>query len=340
MNRNQVLLTGISGFIAGHVALQLLDAGFSVRGTVRSLRQAETIREAMVAAGADVGRLSFVEADLTADDGWFAAAEGCRFVLHTASPFPAAPSRDRLALMPAAEGGTMRVIAAAVGAGVERVVLTSSAAAMYSGHPPRADEFYGEADWSDTDSPTISGYALSKTLAERAAWKAAQAGGVDLVALNPTLVLGPLSGPALGTSAALVAAMMRGRMLAVPDLAFALADVRDVAEAHLAAMTVSAASGRRFALSSGTLTLREIGQAVAKVCPTGSRSLPRWRLPNAVVRVAAMISPQARAALPELGRRKRLDTGPARDILGLRFRDPEEAIGAMARSLVSVGAAG
>ncbi|MFY0735906.1 MULTISPECIES: NAD-dependent epimerase/dehydratase family protein [Aurantimonas] len=337
MARDRVLLTGISGFIAGHVALRLLRAGYDVRGTVRGLDKADAVRGLLAAAGADIDRLSFVAGDLTDDAGWMEAAAGCRYVLHSASPFPASPPRDRHALVPAAVDGTLRVMAAAERAGAERIVLTSSAAAIYSAHPPRPGEYYGAADWSDTESPDISGYALSKTLAERAAWDAARDAGLDLVAINPALVLGPLLGAGApggeGTSAALIRAVMEGRMPVVPDLAFALADVRDVADAHLAAMTAPSVSGRRFALSSGTLSLIEIGKVVGEACPGKARRLPRWTLPDRVVRLAAILSPQARAAVPELGRRKSLDTTPARDILGLSARPPEDAVAAMAQSI-------
>ncbi|MCC4299298.1 NAD-dependent epimerase/dehydratase family protein [Aurantimonas coralicida] len=340
MARDRVLLTGISGFIAGHVALRLLQAGYDVRGTVRGLDKADAVRDLLAAAGANIDRLSFVAADLTDDAGWMEAAAGCRYVLHSASPFPASPPRDRHALVPAAVDGTLRVMAAAERAGVERVVLTSSAAAIYSAHPPRPDERYGEADWSDTESPDISAYALSKTLAERAAWDAARDTGLDLVAINPALVLGPLLGAGAaggeGTSAALIRTVMEGRMPVVPDLAFALADVRDVADAHLAAMTTPSASRRRFALSSGTLSLIEIGKVVGEACPGEARRLPRWTLPDRVVRLTAILSPQARAAVPELGRRKSLDTTPARDILGLSARSPEDAVAAMAQSIAQL----
>lgn len=180
-----VLLTGLTGFIAKHVALVLLDAGFRVRGTVRDRAAGEAARETLAARGSDTTRLEIVELDLTRDRGWAEAALGCRFVQHTASPFPGAPPRDKFALVPAARDGTLRVIRAAQAAGVERVVLTSSVVAVYHGHDGRVDKRFTEADFSNVESPRISSYAVSKTLAEKAAWEAVATGSMQLAALNP-----------------------------------------------------------------------------------------------------------------------------------------------------------
>ena len=332
-----VLLTGISGFIAKHVALELLAAGYRVRGTVRSPGKIEPVRETLAGQGADVGRLEFAVADLTDDDGWRGAAAGCRFVVHTASPFPATSSRDKRRLVPVARGGTLRVVEAAKAADAERIVLTSSVAAITYGHPLRGERPFTEADWSDVESPAISDYAVSKTEAERAAWEAVRAGDPELVAVNPAFVLGPLLDDDAGTSAAIVRTMMKGRMPAVPDIAFGIVDVRDVARAHLEAMRRPESAGRRFILSAGALGLMEIGEAIASAEPAYARRTPRFVLPDFVVRAVALLAPQARAAVPELGQRKRLDASVAADVLGLRFRDPQEAVAAMAGSLRRLG---
>lgn len=334
-----VLVTGVSGFIAKHVALRLLGAGYRVRGTVRTLARGENVRRTLAAHGADIGRLQLVEADLLRDAGWDEAAAGCRFVQHMASPFPSRLPRDRLALVPVAKGGTLRVLGAAEKAGAERVVLTSSVAAVYYGHQARTERRFTEADVSDVESPTISAYALSKTLAELAAWDAVRRTALPLAVVNPAFVLGPLLDAEAGTSASVIAAMMKGRAPVVPNVALGIVDVRDVAEAHLAAMTTAKAAGRRFILSGGSRTLCEIGASIAASHPAYRRRLPRATLPDGLVRAAGRVSSRLAQLVPELGARKILVTEPAETVLGLRFRTPEEAIGAMAESLVRHGLA-
>lgn len=334
-----VLLTGISGFIAKRVALDLLGAGYRVRGSVRSAAKAGVVRETLENAGGAVDRLEFVEADLTRDDGWDAAVAGCRFVVHTASPFPAKQSKDKYALVPIARGGTLRVVEAAARAGVARIVLTSSVAAIYCGHGRMRGPHYSEADWSDVESSHISDYAVSKTEAERAAWNAVQEGGPELAAVNPAFVLGPLLDRDTGTSAELIRAMIKGRLPAVPDITLGIVDVRDVARAHLQAMTVPDAAGRRFILCGGSLSMREIGQAIALADPSAGSRMPKLILPDFLVRTVAIFAAQARAAVPELGRRKILATEAAEQTLGIDFRLPEEAVAAMVQSLKELGLA-
>ncbi len=334
-----VLLTGVSGFIAKHVALELLGAGYRVRGTVRSAAKVGVVRKTLENAGADVDELEFAETDLTHDDGWDAAVAGCRFVVHTASPFPARQSKDKYALVPIARGGTLRIVEAAAKAGVERIVLTSSVAAIHYGHGAMRGPRYSESDWSNVQGSDISDYAVSKTEAELAAWKSVEAGGPELVAVNPALVLGPLLDRNMGTSAELIRTMMRGWLPVVPDISFGIVDVRDVARAHLQAMTVPGAAGRRFILCGGSLSMMEIGQAIALADPSAGNRMPKFVLPDFFVRMAAIAVAQARAAVPELGRRKILVTDTAEQTLGIDFRPPGKAVSAMVQSLKQLGLA-
>lgn len=330
---DRVLVTGASGFIAQHILLQLLAAGFAVRATVRSAAKADAVWRNLKGQGADFSRLDFVELDLLADAGWDAAMAGCRFVLHTASPFPAKLPRDRFGLVPTARDGTLRVVDAAIRAGVERLVLTSSVAAIYYGHPDQAGRHFTEKDWTDTESPATSAYALSKTLAERAAWDRVAGTALELAVINPSMVLGPLISDEVSTSTSLVRLMLRGRLPVVPNVALGLVDVRDVAAAHLLAMTVPEAAGRRFIVSAGSCSLFEIGQALAAVFPSYRWKLPRATLPDVVVRAAALLSPQAAQIAPELGAPKTLIAAAASHVFGLSMRSPEDAIAATAKSL-------
>src|SRR5271156_2778017 len=202
MGGSQVLVTGGSGFIGGHCILQLLAAGHSVRTTVRKLDREPEVRTLLKRGGADVGgSLSFFAADLTDDAGWAQAVEGCDYVLHVASPFPAGvPKHEDELIVPAREGA-LRVLRAARTGGVKRVVLTSSFAAIGYGHGPRSTPF-DETDWTNPDGKDVLPYIKSKTLAERAAWDflAREGGALELAVVNPVGVFGPVLGPDYSTS--------------------------------------------------------------------------------------------------------------------------------------------
>ena len=331
----RVLVTGASGFIARHIVVDLLREGFVVRGTVRSAQAMADVVAAIEGQGVSTANLDFVLADLTKDEGWDAAAADCRFVVHTASPFPASLPSDRFALVPAARGGALRVVEAALRAKVERVVMTSSVAAVYYGHAPANCRVFSERDFSDVNAPAISAYAVSKTLAEQAAWEAVAGQETQLVTINPALVLGPLLGGGIGTSVRIVQTMLRGWLPVVPDMSFGIVDVRDVATAHRRALMIPGAAGRRFILSAGSKSLREIGTAIADAVPDYRRRMPRATFPDFLIRAAALASPSASQMLPELGTAKQVDVEPARNILGVVFRPPETAIGETARSLVA-----
>jgi len=262
-----VLVTGGSGFVAGYCILQLLAADYDVRATVRNLERGNEVRAILRHAGVDPGeRLSFVAADLQADAGWPEAVAGCEFVLHVASPFPAAVPANEDELIVPARDGTLRVLRAARDAGVKRVVLTSSFAAVGYGHKPREAPF-DESVWTDLEAGGIAPYPKSKTLAERAAWDfiAAEGGGLELAVVNPVVVLGPLLGPDHSTSVGFLKRMLDGGLIGCPRLSFGVVDVRDVASLHVAAMTQAGARGERFiAVAGDFLPMLEIAKILRK----------------------------------------------------------------------------
>ncbi|EAU42415.1 putative dihydroflavonol-4-reductase [Fulvimarina pelagi HTCC2506] len=339
MTHDRVLLTGASGFIAKHILKRLLEEGYAVRGTVRSPAKAEEVRKAMAQARVSTDRLEIVGADLATDAGWSEIARDCRHAIHCASPFPSLQPKDKFALVPIARDGTLRVLEAARAAGIQRVVMTSSVVSVYVGHARRTDRVFTEADWSDVEGEGAYPYAVSKTLAEKAAWEFAGETGLELTAVNPAFVLGPTIDGTTGTSLDVLRTMMRGRMPAVPDAAFGVVDVRDVAEAHLRAMTVREAAGRRFLLSGGTRSLVEMGSAIARELPEVKRRVPWVTLPDWPVKAAGALSRQVAPIVPELGKRKTFDCRPAREVLGLQLKDADEAIAAAARSLREKGLA-
>lgn len=335
-----VLVTGGSGFIGAHCIIQLLEAGYSVRTTVRSLAREADVRTMLRQGGVEAGdRLSFAAADLIQDAGWAEAAAGCAYVLHVASPFPPAiPKHEDEVIIPARDGA-LRVLTAARDAGVKRVVLTSSYAAIGYGQPEQATPF-DETNWTNPDGDDVRAYVKSKTLAERAAWDfmAREGGALELSVVNPVGVLGPVLGPDYSTSILLVQRLLDGSMPGAPRLYFGIVDVRDVAALHLICMTHPAAKDERFLASAGAfLSLAQMSAILRRTMGAAARRAPKFELPDFLVRLAAMRDPAVQQILPELGKRKDGSNAKARRVLGWSPRSNEAAIQATAESLIALG---
>lgn len=337
MATQPILVTGGSGFVGGHVILQLLEAGHSVRTTVRKLAREPEVRAMLAANGVDPGdRLRFFAADLESDAGWAEAVAGCDYVQHVASPFPLNQPRDEQDLIRPAVEGTLRVLRAARDAGVKRVVVTSSFAAIGYGHG-RRKAAYTEADWTEVNGPAVQPYMKSKTLAERAAWNfvAGEGNGLELAVVNPVGIFGPALGNDLSTSIELVKQMMTGKIPGTPNLYFGVIDVRDVASLQILAMTDPAARNERFlAVGGKSLSLHEM--AVILHDGLGTR-VPR-RLPDWLIRTLALFNPMAREAVPRLGIKSEASNAKAKS-LGWQPRSNEEAILASGESLRKLGLA-
>lgn len=334
-----VLVTGASGFIAKHVVLRLLQAGYSVRGTVRTPEKADRLRQTMAQEGCDVARLSIVEADLTSDEGWSAAAQGCRYIQHIAAAFPIKLPRNREALVPIARAGTLRVLEAAEAAGVERTVLTSSIAAMmYRPNPPQT-VVLGEKDWTDPEWSKVSAYVVAKTRAELAAWEFMRAQNAEqrLTVVNPGLVYGPSLDEEIGTSLLMVELIMKGFHPALPPVAYPIVDVRDVAELHVKAMTTPGAAGRRLLATADTATLIEIAAMLRDRFPVEARRAPRLELPRFLVPLIALFETALKAVVPDVGRRTEADASYVTHLTGVRFRSAREAVEAAGECLIQYG---
>jgi nucleoside-diphosphate-sugar epimerase len=335
-----VLITGGSGFIGSHCILQALAAGHQVRTTVRNLQREGDVRALLREAGGEPGdRLRFFAADLERDSGWKEAIEGCDFVLHVASPFPATvPAREDELIVPAREGA-LRVLRGARDTGVKRVVLTSSFAAVGYGVAPRAAPFT-ETDWTDPRAPGIAAYVKSKTMAERAAWDfiAREGAALELSVVNPVVVFGPVLGSDLSTSIVFLKRLLDGAMPGCPKLYFGIVDVRDVADLHLRAMLHPAAKGERFlAVAGESMSIQDIAKLLKARLGAMAHRVPSRQLPNWLVRIAALRDPTVKQIVSELGKIKNASNEKAKRVLSWTPRSNEESILSAANSLVRLG---
>jgi nucleoside-diphosphate-sugar epimerase len=338
---SRVLVTGGSGFIGGHCILELLAERHHVRTTIRNIGREGEVRAMLAAAGAEEPgeRLVFIEADLTSDAGWAEAVEGCDYVLHVASPFPAAQPKHEDELIIPARDGALRVLRAARDGHVKRVVLTSSYAAIGYGAPGRSTPFT-EEDWTDLRAPGIQPYVKSKTIAERAAWDfiESEGHGLELCVINPVGVFGPVLSKDFSTSILIVQRLMDGSVPGCPKLTFGVVDVRDVADLHIRAMRHPAAAGQRFlAIAGRFITIRDIALILKRVLGPAARRVPTWEIPDWVVRLVARFDPEVRQLLPELGKTPDALNEKARKLLGWAPRSNEEAVVDTARSLIAIG---
>jgi len=335
-----VLVTGGSGFIASHVILQLLAAGHTVRATVRDLKREPAVRALLKEGGTEPGeRLQVFAAELMKDAGWAEAAQGCDYVLHVASPFPAnVPKHEDELIVPAREG-VLRVLRAARDAGVKRVVQTSSFAAVGYGLPDQAQP-YDETNWTNLHGEGLTAYVKSKTIAERAAWDwlAREGGGLELAVVNPVAVFGPVLGRDFATSILLVQRLMDGSVPGCPRLWFGGVDVRDVADLHVRAMIDPAAKGERFLAVAGEfVSMLEMAQMLKRRLGPAAKRVPSRELPDWMVRLFALVKPEAKQIVPELGKRKNATSAKAQRVLGWKPRSLEDSLVASAESLMRLG---
>ncbi len=340
---SKVLVTGGSGFIGSHAIVQLLAAGHEVRTTVRDLKREAEVRAMLDRGltGTEAGeRLRFFAADLERDAGWAEAAAGCEYVLHVASPFPLKVPKDESELIVPAREGALRVLRASRDAGVKRVVLTSSFAAIGYGHEEQTAPF-DETNWTRLDGEVpVPPYVKSKTLAERAAWDflAREGGGLELSVVNPVAVFGPVLGPDYATSIVIIQKLMDGGVPACPRLSFGVVDVRDVVDLHLRAMTDPQAKGERFlAVAGECMSILEMSAVLKRRLGDAAKRVPSGELPDWLLRVIAVFDPTVRQVVPELGKVKRATNEKARRVLGWSPRSNEEAVVASAESLVRLG---
>jgi nucleoside-diphosphate-sugar epimerase len=326
-----VLVTGAGGYLASWVCKILVEGGYTVRGTVRSLADASKYGHLMKIAKDGPGRLDFFEADLLKHDSFSRAMKGCALVIHTASPFmiKGIKNAQRQLVDPAVEGTKNILLTAAEVTGVQRVVLTSSVVATFNDAIEILDKPSGkisEADWNLIADLNYQPYNFSKTLAEKTAWAMTQEQQKwDLVTINPAFILGPaLSGRTEGTSADFMSALLSGRMrLGAPDLYFGVVDVREAALAHILAGFTPEANGR-YILCNDSYSMLDIAQIIAR--KYSNFALPKKLMPNWLMyMVGPMEGFNWRNLKNNLGYKPLFDNHRSVD-LGVTYRNIEETI--------------
>ncbi|AMO93108.1 NAD dependent epimerase/dehydratase family protein [Collimonas fungivorans] len=335
-----VIVTGGCGYVAGWMIAGLLQRGYRVRTTVRNLASEGAVRKSILSQCDPGDRLSFFSADLFQDAGWGTAMDGCDFVIHVASPMGQGAPKGTDLITPARDG-TLRILKAAAAAGVRRVVITSSVAAAQN-TLPAGDRNHVETDegmWTDVNKKDTGDYARSKTLAEKAAWEFIEQdkSGLTLTSILPGMILGPVMTSKVSGSVEIISRMLTGRMAAVPRLGFSIVDVRDLVDLHISAMLSPAAAGQRFIASRGFLWLSEMVDILRRQSGMPTEKLPKRRLPDVVLRLAALFSAEAKFMAPLLGKESRYSHAKATALLDWHPRAAADTVTACAESLVARG---
>jgi dihydroflavonol-4-reductase len=337
-----VLITGASGYIGKHITLQLLNQGYEVRASVRNLSKSAEVISAVEPGLVDKSkldkRLTFVELDLEKDAGWDVALTGIDVLMHTASPFPIASPKDENELIRPAVEGTLRALRAAKNAGVKRVILTSSVAAIYGCELPSGITEYDETMWTDVTHPIGEGaYTKSKTLAEKAAWDFVknQAPEIALTTINPVLVLGAPLDKNFGSSISLVERVLKGKDPMLPDMRFSIVDVRDVAQMHVAAISIDATKNERLLAASATYSFVGIAKYLKSIYPMSKAKTAQ--APSALIKVLSLFDGDIKTILPMLGKPMLISGAKAKRILGINFIPADVAIRESAEYLVKNG---
>ena len=316
-----------------------MNAGYEVLGTIRNKNLVDQTKQT-ISKYASTEKLSFVELDLLKDDGWNEAAKGCRYIFHVASPFPMKVSSNRENLLPVAVDGTLRVLNAGLNAGVEQIIKTSSIVAMFR-KPNRTNPYtFGENDWSDENwIEGVSDYFLSKTKAEKAAWRLMESKGLKnkLTTINPGGVFGDALDKKGGTSIEYIRQFMKGKFPGAPKFAVLISDVKDIAKAHVACIGNNKVGGRRLIVGKDVKRLVELSQLIAEAMPEYKKKLPTKELPNLMVKLISYIDSSAKTMIPDLGIMMQTDTSYAEEILGFKFKPAKGCISENAKSVVRLG---
>lgn len=331
-NKNEqiVVVTGISGFLGSHIAIQLLNEGYQVRGTIRSMSRSSDIEQIILRhVDHPLPMLSFVEGDLSNDAGWDEAIEGADYVIHSASPFLAHTPKDENEIIKPAVEGTLRVLEAAKKHQISRVVLTSSVASALYGDDSEAQT---ESSWSNPTNQRVTPYYKSKILAEQAAWNYANQSGLELSTILPGLILGPVLESDYGTSAEVIVKLMNKSLPAIPNIGFTVSDARDVAKAHILAMTSENANGERYLATGDFMWMSDIAETLRSHYP--DYKIPKHSLPNWLAKLVSLFDPALKTVIEDLDFKHNITNEKTRTQLNWQPRSAKDAILSTAQSLI------
>jgi dihydroflavonol-4-reductase len=339
MQSGLVLVTGANGFVGKWTVIELLRAGFDVRGTVRSEGRAEAVRAAVAGQLGDalLPRLSFARVDLMQDGGWPEAMQGVAAVAHVAAQILAEEPRDPQRVIGPAVEGTERVLRHAAAAGVKRVVMTSSIATVGYGHGhERGRRTYTEADFTDLDGMRFTwAYCIGKTLAEQAAWAYARSEGLELTTIHPGAILGPALDEDASISLGMVTGLLEGSTPAMPSNGFSVIDVRDVAAMHVAALQQPESIGHRYLATSDYVPFPEVARVLAGAYP--DRQITQKIVPDWLIKLLARFGGPTRQIINDIGNEKHFSREKGETLLGRPFVSGKNAILASAESAILLG---
>jgi nucleoside-diphosphate-sugar epimerase len=320
---SNVLVTGGSGFLAGWTIRKLLEQGHTVRTTVRSEKSGETVRQMLAHEGVDTARYSSVLADLGAEKGWAEAMEGIDCVLHIASPLGGESHNDP-ALVETAKAGAVNVIGAALRAKVKKIVMTSSAAAVFPGREDTRQNI-DESYWTNMDGKLVTHYMRSKVVAEKTAWDLVRAQHhTKLVTILPGAIFGPFMNARNSSTDLLFTTILRGTPS--PKATFHVVDVRDLADLHILAMTSPQADGERFIAQPGEVTMPQMARLLKDQLGQRGTKISTMTIPDFVIKIGAHFNPALAVMNTTIGMKHRHDTSKAQRLLGWKSRPVNETV--------------
>lgn len=339
MNNKEVLLTGVSGFLGSHTAIELLNRGYKVTGTLRDLKRADSLRSIISKHTDNIDNLSFFQAELLDKEVWKEASKNKDYVIHAASPFPRELPKDENDLIIPAKEGTLNVLNAAKANNVKRVILVSSiSTVVYGKTKAEMDQVFTEENWTDiANKIDTKPYIRSKTIAEKAAWNfmEREGAGMEMVSILPGAMLGPVLEEDFGTSANIVIKILDGKMPAMPKIAFEIVDVRSVAQLLVDVIEKEHAAGNRFMASSGHMTMKQLANVLKLNYP--AKKIKSYEMPNFLSRFIALFEPSLKPILLDLGITRKIDASKAKRVLGWKPISKEDAILDCAKSVLNIG---